>query len=90
MTPDWMTEDNGIWVNNKIQLVDYVADFLQNWLEDNISETLIKSMEDTVKNLPTKEQFEKTVDTLFEGFLNTRLVSFETQLNKLQIETTEQ
>jgi len=90
MTPDWMNEDNGIWVNNKIQLVDYVADFLQNWLEDNISETLIKSMEDTVKNLPTEEQFEKTVDTLFEGFLDTRLESFETQLNKLQIETIEQ
>ena len=44
----------------------------------------------SVKNLPTEEQFEKTVDTLFEGFLDTRLESFETQLNKLQIETTEQ
>ena len=90
MTPDWMNEDNGIWVNNKTQLVDYVADFLQNWLEDNISETLLKSMDETVSNLPTKEQFEKTSITLFEGYLNTRLESFETQLNKLQTETTEQ
>ena len=88
MVPDWMNEDNGIWVNNKIQLVDFVADFLQNWLEDNISETLIKSMDETVNNLPTEELFDKTVEELFTGFINTRLESFETQLNKLTIETT--
>ena len=88
MVPDWMNEDNGIWVNNKIQLVDFVADFLQNWLEDNISETLIKSMDETVNNLTTEESFDKTVEELFTGFINTRLESFETQLNKLTIETT--
>lgn len=90
MTPEWMNEDNGVWINNKIEMVDYVADFLQNWLEDNVSETLMKSMDETVKKLPTKEQFEQTVDKLFGGYINTRLESFETQLNKLQIETIEQ
>lgn len=90
MTPEWMNEDNGVWINNKIEMVDYVADFLQNWLEDNVSETLMKSMDETVEKLPTKEQFEQTVDELFGGYINTRLESFETQLNKLQIETIEQ
>jgi hypothetical protein len=90
MTPEWMNEDNGVWINNKIEMVDYVADFLQNWLEDNVSETLMKSMDETVEKLPTKEKFEQTVDELFSGYINTRLESFETQLNKLQIETIEQ
>lgn len=86
MVPDWMNEDNGIWINNKLELVDYVADFLQNWLEDNVSETLTKSMSETVSKLPTQEDFEKKVDELFQNYLNTRLESFETQLNKLETE----
>jgi glycosyltransferase involved in cell wall biosynthesis len=83
MIPQWMNSDNGLWVNNKIQMVDFVADFLQNWLEDNVNETLYVEMKKTVENLPTKEYFEKQSISLFEGYINTRLDSFEEQLNKL-------
>ena len=86
MVPEWMNENNGIWLNNQIEIVDYVADFLQNWLEDNISETLITEMETTSKSLPNEEDFVKKVDELFEGYLKTRLESFEEQLNKLKTE----
>lgn len=86
MVPEWMNEDNGIWLNNQIEIVDYVADFLQNWLEDNISETLLSEMENTVKSLTKEEDFTKTVGELFKGYLKTRLESFEDQLNKLQTE----
>ena len=83
LVPGWMNSDNGLWVNNKIQLVDYVADFLQNWLEDNLNGSLFESMEKTVDELPSKETFDERVITLFDGYLNTRLSSFEEQLNKL-------
>ena len=83
MVPQWMNSDNGLWVNNKIQMVDFVADFLQNWLEDNVNETLYDEMKKTVENLPTKEYFEEQSVSLFESYINTRLVSFEEQLNKL-------
>lgn len=83
MVPQWMNSDNGLWVNNKIQMVDFVADFLQNWLEDNVNETLYDEMKKTVENLPTKEHFEEQSVSLFESYINTRLVSFEEQLNKL-------
>jgi len=84
LVPNWMNEDNGIWVNNKNQLVDYVADFLQNWLEDNVNEKLYTEMTKTVEGLTTKEQFEQTTITLFGKYLSTRLESFEEQLSKLQ------
>jgi hypothetical protein len=80
--PHWMNEENGVWVNNKTQIVDFVADFLQNWLEDNISETLLTEMKNTVDNLPTKENFDSKVVEIFDGYINTRLTSFEEQLNK--------
>lgn len=83
LVPSWMNEDNGLWINNKTQLVDFIADFLQNWLEDNINENLFVGMENTVKSLPTKETFEKNVIETFNGYIETRLLSFEEQLNKL-------
>jgi glycosyltransferase involved in cell wall biosynthesis len=83
LVPQWMNSDNGLWVNNKIQMVDFIADFLQNWLEDNVKEELYTEMLKTVENLPTKKYFEERSVFLFEGFINTRLISFEEQLNKL-------
>jgi len=84
MLPEWMNEDNGIWVNNKIHIVDYVADYIQNWLEDNLNPNLYESMLKTVENLSTKEEFYKVSVELFDGYINTRIKSFEEQLSKLQ------
>jgi hypothetical protein len=84
LVPEWMNEDNGVWVNNKIQMVDFVADFLQNWLEDSINENLETEIIKTAENLTNKEDFEKISVNLFEGYLTKRLESFEEQLNKLQ------
>ena len=84
LLPKWINEKNGFWVNNKLQLVDFVGEYLQSWLEDGIDEKLYEEMENTVQSLSTKEKFEETVVSLFEGYLNTRLTSFEEQLTKLE------
>lgn len=84
MVPQWMNEDNGLWINNKLQLIDFTSQFLQNWLEDNVSESLYEGMNKTVSELPSKDEFNKKVISIFEEFINTRLVSFEEQLNKLE------
>jgi len=41
-------------------------------------------MKKTVSELPTKESFYKNATSIFEEFINTRLNSFEEQLNKLE------
>lgn len=82
--PSWMSEENGIWVNNKLQLTDFIADYLQNWLEDSVKETLYEQMKTTVSKLNNKEDFKKQATTLFETYLNVRLNSFEEQYNKLK------
>lgn len=84
MVPQWMSEENGLWITNKTQLPDYIADFLQNWLEDNISDVLLEEMQKTIEKLPTEETFKYKVINHFEGYISTRLNSFEEQLNKLQ------
>ena len=84
LIPNWMNEANGFWVNNKVQMVDFIADYLQSWLEDNIDETLWGEMEKTSNSLPTKESFDLSVVSLFDSYTETRLKSFEEQLTKLE------
>ena len=40
LKPDWMSENNGVWTYELNQMTDIIAEFTQNWLEDNINEDL--------------------------------------------------
>jgi glycosyltransferase involved in cell wall biosynthesis len=82
--PNWINEDNGIWVNNKTHIVDVLADHLQNWLEDNVSEEFLEKIKTTVDTLPSKETFESTSVSLFDDYFTVRLTAFEEQISKLQ------
>jgi hypothetical protein len=84
MVPEWMNENNGIWINNQNILVDVIADFVQNWLEDNISSELYSEMDKTSESLKTNEDFEGTVNEIFDNMVTKRLTSFTEQLNKLE------
>jgi len=87
MVPEWMNEDNGLWINDHNKIVDFVSDFLHNWLEDNINESLYENIELTAKNYSDIKKFERQVVDTFTRYIDTRLEPFEEQLNKL--ETTE-
>jgi hypothetical protein len=84
IVPSWMNEDNGLWVNNKTIVVDVLADFIQNWLEDNLNPELFDRMVDTVGSLPTFEQFQENTITLFNDLFEKRIESFEDQLSKFE------
>jgi len=89
LKPGWLTEENGIWTSNQIQMVDIIAEFIQNWLEDNISEKLYTICEETGEKYSNSDNFKSLVIKTFDGYLTTRLNSFQEQLNKLE-ETIEQ
>jgi len=85
--PQWMSEDNGIWIREHNQIVDFISDFLQNWLEDNINEELLTEIEKTSSNYSDSNKFENNVVNTFNTYMRSRFESFTEQLNKL--ETTE-
>lgn len=87
LQPEWLNENNGIWLANKNSLVDVVADFIQNWLEDNISPDLYTEMENTANKYTNMDKFRGDVLSLFTDLINKRMSSFEEQLTKF--ETTE-
>jgi hypothetical protein len=84
MKPEWMTEDNGIWMTDMTLFPDFVADFIQNWLEDNIVPEMFDNMKKTVEKYKNKQEFDSKVISLFEEYLTTRADSFENQLSKTE------
>lgn len=84
LKPEWLTDDNGIWFTDNNVLVDMVADFTQNWLEDNIHPKVYENGYATSEKYSNKTEFENTVVGLFGGYFDERLKSFEQQLNKLE------
>jgi hypothetical protein len=84
ISPDWMTEQNGIWITDKTLLVDVIADYIQNWLEDNINPEIQEEMKKTLELISDKQKFELSVVTLFTGYLNSRADSFEQQISKTE------
>jgi hypothetical protein len=84
MSPEWMTEDNGVWVSDQTIIPDVIADFIQNWLEDNIKPEMYEEMKKTSQKYSDKQEFEQSVVSLFEGYFITRTESFEEQISKTE------
>jgi len=84
LSPDWMTEDNGIWITDQTLFADLIADYVQNWLEDNIDPKIYEEMKKTVERYSDKQKFESSIVSLFEGYLKTRADSFENQISKTE------
>jgi hypothetical protein len=85
LKPEWLSEENGIWTYQFNDIVDVIANFTQNWLEDNISETLYSNMESTANQFNKKDKFENEVSMLFDEYFSARAKSFSEQLEKINV-----
>jgi len=85
LKPSWLTEENGVWTYQFNEIVDIIANFTQNWLEDNISEELYINMENTANKFTDKSIFDNSVISKFEEYLTKRMDSFSTQLEKINV-----
>ena len=86
ITPSWLNQDNGIWVTESDKLIDYTADYIQNWIEDNISEKLYSNGLETSKSYQDHKKFNETVIDLFGKYLEAREEYFSQQINKFKVE----
>jgi glycosyltransferase involved in cell wall biosynthesis len=88
LKPEWMDENNGVWTYEFNEIIDIIANFTQNWLEDNISESLYNNMKTTAEIYSTNSNYEKEVIETFEDYIEKRKSSFEEQLVQIK-ETTQ-
>lgn len=84
LKPSWMTPDNGIWLTDVTIMTDFIADFIQNWLEDNIRPELYENMTKTVQEFKDENKFELSVVETFSQYLNSRAEAFEQQISKIE------
>lgn len=82
LKPVWLNEENGIWVHNKNVIVDLIAEFLQNWLEDNISDELYSNMA-TATKYQDKSKFEFMVTSTFTNIIGSRVSHLKQQLESI-------
>ena len=80
LTPTWMTETNGVWIDNVIQLPDVIADICQTWLEDNLKPELYTEGEKTAEKFTNKDKFTSEVLEKVTTFVNKRKEAFEAQI----------
>jgi hypothetical protein len=84
LKPAWMNDNNGIWTYDYNQIIDIVAEFTQNWLEDNISEELYTAGLETASKYTNHDEFTITVLNTFNEYFETRKETFKVQLDKLK------
>ena len=85
MKPDWMLDNNGVWTYELNQMPDIIAEFIQNWLEDNISDGLYEGSLETASRYQNREEFNSSVISTFQSYLEVRKEVFATQLDKLKV-----
>ena len=85
LKPEWMDENNGIWVNEFNLIVDIISNYTQNWLEDNINDELYTNMKLTSIKYQDRTKYDQEVNKLFNYYLTVRISSFEEQLEKIKI-----
>ena len=83
MKPDWLTNENGIWVFDESQLVEIVSNFMKNWLEDSVPENLYVKMSETAKSFSTEERERVEVVTYFGELVKEKISELEFSINKL-------
>ena len=66
----WVTEKNGIWVDNTVIIPDLLSQYLQSWLEDSVPSDIFSEMDETVGNFTTnimRDSVESVYTELFEN-----------------------
>jgi len=84
MKPEWMNEENGIWTMDVMGIPDILAEFIQNWLEDNISDSLYDKAFSEASKYQNYEEFTESTVNVFDSFIEIRKENFESQLEKIK------
>jgi hypothetical protein len=83
--PDWLSE-NGMWTYDETKITEILGKFVMAWLEGvELTDEVIQKMKDTL--LPYDSEITKeNINAIFESFKNSRVLSIEKALEKLNKE----
>ena len=77
--PEWITDDNGVWVYDENQIPDLIFNYIKNWMEDTLPENLI-NVSDGIKDKFTMDIFEKSTIEAYNQIFERKIK----KLNKIK------
>ena len=80
--PDWLTNENAIWVMDESKVVEVLTNLIKNWLEDTIPEILYEKMSETTKMFSVGGE-NNSVVSYFQNLINQKITEFENSITKL-------
>jgi len=83
MKPSWLTNDNGIWAFDESKIVEVLGNYMKNWLEDSLPDSLYTKMSETVGSLPKNSEKDGIIP-YFEKLINDKISEFDISINKLK------
>lgn len=82
LRPDWLTNDNGVWVYDESKVVETLGNFIKNWLEDSIPDSLYEKMDETTK-MYTEDGEREAIVSYFDTLCSEKIEEFKNSINKL-------
>lgn len=87
--PEWMTENNGVWLYDEMQIPEAIAIFCKNFFEDIEDSELLKHIKD-VENKYTESQQSQQINDVYTAIFNERKNELEINIERLQPNKIEQ
>jgi lysyl-tRNA synthetase class I len=83
MVPEWMTDKNGMWTNNIINIVDILGNYVQSWLEDLEPKEVYTEMDETYKKYNEENQ-KNLIESYFNNLTKKAISEFESSLDQIK------
>lgn len=80
--PDWLNNENAVWVMDESKVVEVLTNLVKNWLEDTIPEVLYDKMAETTKMFSVGAEKNNLV-SYFQNLINQKITEFENSITKL-------
>jgi len=83
MKPSWLTNENGVWAFDESKLIEVLGNYMKNWLEDSLPDSLYEKMAETVKALP-KDSEREGIISYFDKLVSDKISEMDISINKLK------
>lgn len=83
LAPEYINEDNGIWVDSIFSIPDMIASYLNLWLEDKVTEEISSSITG-LASMYTSEQEKEQLNEVFQGYADEKLLMATQALEKMK------
>jgi len=85
----WITEKNGIWVDNTVIIPELLSQYLQSWLEDAVPSDIFSEMDTTVDDY-SETIMKSSVESVYGELFGNREKEIKETLAKYEVNNLEE